>query len=80
MATPHQNTMNHGVSVNNTTGYTGIKRVEKNNYKKWQATIRYNRKDIHLGYYDNLNDAVKARKEAEEKYFGEWSYDNSQAI
>lgn len=25
-----------------------------------------------------FEDAVKARKEAEEKYFGEFSYDNSQ--
>ena len=30
-----------------------------------------------LGYYGNFEDAVKARKEAEEKYFGEYSYDNS---
>lgn len=24
-----------------------------------------------------VDDAVKSRKQAEEKYFGEWSYDNS---
>ena len=28
----------------------------------------------------NFEDAVKARKEAEEKYFGEYSFDNSQKI
>ena len=28
----------------------------------------------------SAEDAIAARKEAEEKYFGEWSYDNSQAI
>lgn len=27
--------------------------------------------------YHNLKDAITARKQAEEKYFGEWSYDNS---
>lgn len=31
----------------------------------------------HLGRFDNFEDAVKVRKEAEEKYFGDWSYDNS---
>lgn len=30
--------------------------------------------------YENIEDAIKVRKEAEEKYFGEWSYDNSQKI
>lgn len=30
------------------------------------------------GYFKNKEDAIKARKEAEEKYFGEYSYDNSQ--
>ena len=28
--------------------------------------------------YQTKEEAVKARKEAEEKYFGEYSYDNSQ--
>ena len=28
--------------------------------------------------FDNFEDAVKARKQAEEKHYGEWSYDNSQ--
>lgn len=29
------------------------------------------------GRFENFEDAVKARKDAEEKYSGEWSYDNS---
>ena len=39
---------------------------------------RINYKKINLGAFDNKDDAIKARKEAEKKYFGEWSYDNSQ--
>ena len=39
--------------------------------------ITVNNKRIPLGYYQNYNDALQARKNAEEKYFGEWSYDNS---
>ena len=39
-----------------------------------------NYKTIHLGYFVNFEDAVQARKEAEEKYFGEFSYEKSQAM
>lgn len=47
-------------------------------YSKWRSRIVINGKEIHLGYFENLEDAIKARKEAEEKYHGEWSYDNCQ--
>ena len=36
-----------------------------------------NYKRMHLGDFDEFEDAVDARKQAEEKYFGEFSYDNS---
>lgn len=39
-----------------------------------------NRKRHNLGYYTNFDDAVKARKESEEKNYREYSYDNSQKI
>lgn len=41
---------------------------------------KVNYKDIYLGYYKDFDEAVKVRKEAEEKYFGEYSYDNSQRM
>jgi hypothetical protein len=44
---------------------------------KWLAQIKKNYKTIHLGRFDKFEDALKSRKEAEEKYFGEYSYDNS---
>jgi hypothetical protein len=34
--------------------------------------IKTKGKLIHIGYYNNFNDAVNARKDAEEKYFGEF--------
>ncbi len=43
----------------------------------WRARIFINGKGIHLGRFTNFDEAVKARKRAEEKYFGEYSYDNS---
>lgn len=35
---------------------------------------------MYLGRFENFDDAVNARKEAENKYFGEYSYDNSQKL
>ena len=44
---------------------------------KWIARITKNYKNIHLGSFNSFEEAVRARKEAEEVYFGEYSYDNS---
>ena len=44
------------------------------NRNKWIAQITVNYKNIHLGRYENIEDAIKARKEAEVKYFGEYRY------
>jgi hypothetical protein len=41
---------------------------------KWLASITVGGKMIRLGKYDNYNDAVKARIEAEKKYWGEYRY------
>lgn len=73
--TNSQNSMNHIINSNNTSGVAG---VNWDKYlKKWRARIAVDYKRIDLGVYINFEDAVKARKEAEEKYFGEYSYDNS---
>lgn len=68
-----QNQMNKNVQKNASSGYKGV-RFQNG---RWSARIHYNKKQIFLGYFDNIEDAIKARKEAEEKYFGEYSYDNS---
>lgn len=36
--------------------------------EKWLAKISVNKKEVFLGRYDKLKDAIQARKEAEEKY------------
>ena len=73
-----QNAMNHNILRNNTSGVTGISQRKDN--KKWRARITVNNNNIYLGQFDSFEDAIKARKEAEEKYFGEFSYDNSMAL
>lgn len=76
ISTPSQNNQNKKKQSNNKSGVTGVFWDKSKN--KWIPRIRLSGKDIYLGVYDNFDDAVKVRKAAEEKYFGEWSYDNSQ--
>lgn len=76
IATHSQNGMNKGLMINNTSGVTGIGYYDG----LWYSRIGVNSQLILLGTFDNKEDAVKTRKEAEEKYFGEWSYDNSQKM
>jgi len=37
--------------------------------KRWKASIGFQGKRIHLGYFADIEDAIVARKEAEDKYF-----------
>lgn len=75
LTTNQQNNMNKGLQSNNTSGVTGV--VWDKSRNRWLASIKVNGKNIFLGRFTNFEDTVKARKEAEEKYFGEYSYDNS---
>lgn len=74
LVTKSQNNINTGLRSNNKSGVTGV--CFQGN--KWNSYIGVNGKHIILGRFDNFDDAVKARKEAENKYYGEYSYDNSQ--
>lgn len=73
VVTQSQNEMNQKRSINNTSGVTGVYKHQD----KWCAHIKVDWKNIFLGIYDKYDDAVAARKAAEEKYFGQYSYNNS---
>ena len=75
VVTRSQNSFNKELVTNNTSGETGVSWSKF--HKKWIAYIGVNYNTIHLGYFDSFSDAVNARKIAEEKYFGEYSYSNS---
>lgn len=78
VATQGQNLMNTRPRTNNTSGIKGVYwRIDT---QKWSAGIWVNGNHISLGCYDNFEDAVNARKKAEEKHFGEFSYYKSQII
>lgn len=64
-----ENNMNKGIQSNNSSGYPGVS-YSKN---KWRAYIGINGKQIHLGRYSTLEEAIEARKQAEIEYFGEFA-------
>ena len=70
--TNQQNTMNSHVRSTSKTGISGV------NYKngKWTARIGFNNKRYHLGTFKTFEEAVIARKNAEELYWGKYSFDN----
>lgn len=58
---------NHRLQKNNSSGYKGIS--WDNESSKWVAYIGLNKKTIKLGRFLKKEDAIKARKEAETKYW-----------
>lgn len=70
--TQMENNLNTGIKSTNTSGKTGVQWEKR--FNKWRSRIIYNGKDIHLGLFDNYEDAVKAREDAEIKYFKEFRY------
>lgn len=51
----------------NTSGIKGVYWIKSR--MKWRASIGFKNKNIFLGEFQNKQDAINARKEAEEKYF-----------
>lgn len=78
IVTIQKNQINRALQSNNTSGCTGITWNKRN--QKWVAQIWINGKHIHLGQFLNKEDAIKARKSAEEQYFGEYRYDANNKI
>ena len=70
LATISQNGFNHKIYNTNTSGITGVSWIKREN--KWAAQITAFGKMRHLGYFIDKEDAIKARKEAEIKYCGEF--------
>lgn len=70
ICTQLENARNTTVSKNNNTGYLGISLTAQGKYR---ARITVNRKEIRLGNYEKIEDAINARKKAEKIYFGEFA-------
>ena len=66
---------NKGMYESNTSGTTGVNWISRDN--KWQSRISVKGRRISLGMYKSLDDAIKARQEAEIKYYGELKHEQS---
>lgn len=60
------NLKNISLKSNNTSGVTGV--YWSSLEKRYKAGVKFNQKYIHLGTFENFNDAVKARWDGEIKY------------
>lgn len=61
-----ENNKNKSKYSNCKSGVTGVSYSKKDS--KWKPTIKVNGKTINLGYYDNFDDAVEIRKNAEREH------------
>lgn len=72
VASISENNINKPLQANNESGFVGIGWHTRD--KVWTVSISLNNKHHHLGNYYYLRNAVKSRVNAENKYFGEYSY------
>jgi hypothetical protein len=70
-ATERENSRNRSRQSNNTSGFIGVSWNKSRN--KWESYIKTEEKHIHLGQFENKEDAIRARLNAEAKYFGEFA-------
>ena len=70
VVTKAENQRNRFLSSNSGSGFTGVRYIKPSRGRKgfWHARLRYNRKEINLGSFDNIIDAVAERIRANKKY------------
>lgn len=71
-ASSSQNIANGNKRNTNKSGVVGV--CWSNSKNKWRAYLMKDYKQVFSRMFDEFEDAVKARKEAEEKYFGEFAF------
>ena len=70
-----ENCRNRMKATNNTSGVKGVSWHKVTN--KWMAYIGVSHKLIYLGLFTNIEDAVKVRLEAEEKYHKDFAFNEA---
>lgn len=66
-STQSEQLINRRIVSNNTSGYKGVYLHKQTG--KWVASVTVDNKQIHLGIFNNKEDAVEARKKGEDKYY-----------
>lgn len=70
-ATKQENAFNHKLFSTSTSGITGVTIYKSKNI--YESRIMFNGKNIYLGRFKNIEEAIVARLKAEKKYFKEFS-------
>lgn len=69
LATEKQNGENRSLKSKNSSGHRGVFFRKYLKSKPWSVNITNNRKTIHIGYFSTIEEAIEARRVAEDKYF-----------
>lgn len=78
ICTKSQNQWNREIQSNNKSGYIGVSWYSR--YGKWKAHMTNNGKKIHIGYFDDKNEAAKAYNNAIKKVRDKYIITNKIAI
>lgn len=70
-ATIGENCRNISIRVDNTSNITGVSWSNKS--QRWRAYLQHERNNMNLGYFINKEDAIMARLNAEQQYFGKFA-------
>lgn len=74
-ATASQNGANQRIAIDNTSGHKGVSWNKR--LSKWHAYICVNRKRIHLGFHEKIEDAAAAYAAAASEHFKEFARPSS---
>ena len=69
-ATKTENSHNSKIAITNTSGTKGVYWNKDKN--KWHAQIHIDGKTVHIGYFNNIEDAIKARQEKAKEIHGDF--------
>ncbi len=67
-----QNQYNQKISIRNTSGYKGVRKIGK----RFIAKIKFQKKDFHLGCFNDIKEAARAYDEKAKELFGEYAFTN----
>lgn len=71
LANRSQNGMNRNIQRNNKSGYPGA--CWHKNLCKWTVSFKKNKKQVHVGCFDDLDEAISASMMARAENFGEFA-------
>lgn len=66
-ATSTMQIINQRISCRNTSGYKGVS--WRNDTHKWNARLKFMGKNMNLGSYETIEEAIAVRKQYEDRYF-----------